>query len=134
MHVNSDNDERARVKAEQSLRSAQLQVSTTDGSKDNPTDVAHRTNAGEFSRCILHLFSGPENRKDGLAAELRARGWQCEEYDIVNGSHQNIADDHVWQQILRNIKTGKYQALMAGPPCNTFTPTPGRNKIVDPSR
>ena len=75
----------------------------------------------EFKGCILHLFSGPHNRHDGFAAFLRKHGWQCDEYDIVNGDHENLASDHVWNKVLDRIKNRFYEAMLAGPPCNTFT-------------
>ena len=34
---------------------------------------------------FLHLFSGPADRPDGLAAYIRRAGRDCEEWDIVNG-------------------------------------------------
>ena len=74
-------------------------------------------------KCVLHLFSGPENRVDGFAAYVRAKGWTCDEYDIVNGPHQDLTSDHVWQEVMQNIHKGKYQSILilAGPPCNTFS-------------
>eukprot|EP00435_Cladocopium_sp_Y103_P035534 s490_g9.t1 len=77
--------------------------------------------ACEFKGCILHLFSGPENRADGFAAALRSSGWECEEYDIANGPDGDLASDHVWSTIMNKMKEGYYKALLAGPPCNTFT-------------
>ena len=77
--------------------------------------------AKEFNQCILHLFSGPGNRLDGFAAAVRHAGFECEEYDIVNGEEQDLAAEQVWKRVYTRIKAGHYSALLAGPPCNTFT-------------
>lgn len=75
----------------------------------------------EFKGRILHLFSGPKHREDGFAAALQARGWLCDEYDIVNGQEEDLASDHVWCYLLEKIRQGYYAALLAGPPCNSFS-------------
>ena len=72
---------------------------------------------------VLHLFSGPADRRDGLAAYLKAVGISCVEADIVNVhlNDQDILDDSVWARILGDIKAGKYDFVFAGPPCRTFS-------------
>eukprot|EP00435_Cladocopium_sp_Y103_P017939 s2500_g4.t1 len=72
-------------------------------------------------RCILHLFSGPRNRHDALAAKLSTLGWQCSEYDLVNAPNEDLANDYVWQQVKKGIKAGLSDGMVAGPPCNTYT-------------
>ena len=70
---------------------------------------------------ILHLFSGPADRSDGFAAAVRENGAQCIEFDVVNGEAQNLANDKLWNDILGDIRSGHYDGMLAGPPCNTFT-------------
>lgn len=119
MHENSEKE--AMVKARQSLRNASKRDTDTGGIAGVATDDTGGVNACEFGKRILHLFSGPSERSDGLAAELAARGWSCDEYDIVNGPLQDLAADQVWEEVMKKIEDGLYQAMLAGPPCNTFT-------------
>lgn len=72
-------------------------------------------------KCILHLFSGPSGCEDGFAAAVRDRGHKCVEYDLVNGTEQDLANDAVWQSLISDIRAGRYDAMLAGPPCNTYT-------------
>ena len=72
---------------------------------------------------MLHLFSGPSSRRDGLAAYLKAANIDCVECDLVNIhlSDQDILDDAVWGRIKRDIQAGKYDFVFGGPPCRTFS-------------
>ena len=74
---------------------------------------------------ILHLFSGPSPRKDGLASYLRA----CcppigtTDVDIVNEhlDDQDLVDDAVWTRIRQRLVNGDFAFVFAGPPCRTFS-------------
>ena len=68
---------------------------------------------------FVHLFSGPEHRADGLAAALGVSGHRCWEYDIVNGDHQNLADEEVWTSVLQKLTS--CSGAVCGPPCSTFS-------------
>ena len=107
------------------LKESDLTASTgkrTDRSLDSSDVAMHGPIDFHFrGKRILHLFSGPSNRVDGFANAVRALGGQCVEYDLVNGAEQDLANDHIWQGIMSDIKNGVYDALLAGPPCNTFT-------------
>lgn len=107
------------------LKESDLRASTgkrTDRSLDSSDVAMHGPIDFHFrGKRILHLFSGPSNRVDGFANAVRALGGQCVEYDLVNGAEQDLANDHIWQGIMSDIKNGVYDALLAGPPCNTFT-------------
>ena len=84
--------------------------------------LAHtRPEPANAARCILHLFSGPHHRPDGLAAKLKSLGWDCKEYDLVNREQEDLTNDFIWQQVKADIRAKKYDGLIAGPPCNTFT-------------
>ena len=115
MHVNSE----AQMKEPVHLKGASNHG--TEELEDGAIATTVRLEQSNDGKCILHLFSGPENRVDGFAAYVRSKGWTCDEYDIVNGAHQDLASDHVWQEVMNNIHKGKYQGLLAGPPCNTFS-------------
>ena len=69
----------------------------------------------------MQKFSGPKGRADGFAAAVESMGWTCEEYDIVNGEDHDLTADHVWLEVRQKLRQGRYAALLAGSPCNTFT-------------
>ena len=98
VHVNSDNEASMTANAgDNGWKHASVDTGTeASAGDDNTAECGSCTQ--EFKGCILHLFSGPHNRHDGFAAFLRKHGWQCDEYDIVNGDHENLASDHVWKQ------------------------------------
>eukprot|EP00435_Cladocopium_sp_Y103_P030056 s3225_g7.t1 len=121
MHVNS----LARMKARTTTPG--LKVADKLHGTDRP-DLSRQLTEGwpsEFHRkdirCILHLFSGPAHRDDGFAAAVAALGYHCVEYDVVNGEDQDLTNDAIWQRVLADIKAGKYDGMLAGPPCNSFT-------------
>ena len=74
---------------------------------------------------VLHLFSGPSPRKDGLAAYLHA----CKppiltiDVDVINGhlEDQDLVDDAVWTRIKQRLVSGDFAFVFAGPPCRTFS-------------
>lgn len=72
---------------------------------------------------VLHLFSGPSGRRDGLAAYLKAIGIDTVECDIINKhlSNQDILDDAIWGRIRDDLVDGVYDFVFAGPPCRTFS-------------
>eukprot|EP00971_Amphidinium_carterae_P077201 1524946-Amphidinium_carterae.1 len=72
---------------------------------------------------VLHLFSGPSGRHDSLHYYLRERGLVCREFDLVNGSDQNLADDIVWDGVRHLLNT--VAGAVMGPPCSTFSAVRG---------
>ena len=76
---------------------------------------------------VLHLFSGPTDRADGLAAYLRAVGIKVTDCDIVNVDFddQDIADDAAWGRIKAKLQSGYFNFVFAGPPCRTFSASRG---------
>ena len=75
---------------------------------------------------VLHLFSGPMLRPDGMAALLRELSWDCSDYDIVNGSVEGEKEeDHdlsrgsLWDGIHNDMRKGEFKAIMFGTPCET---------------
>ena len=79
--------------------------------------------SGGRSLLVLHLFSGPSGRKDGLAAYLKAVGIDTEEKDIVNihVTEQDLLDDAIWERLKVRIKSGEFRFKFSGPPCRTFS-------------
>ena len=73
---------------------------------------------------VLHLFSGPSGRVDGVAAAIRASGGTCEDVDTVNThlSNMDIADDSIWARYRARLRAGEFDVVAAGPPCGSFSP------------
>jgi len=74
---------------------------------------------------VLHLFSGPTMRADGLRAHLASLGWDCSDHDIVNvsedeplGQH-DLSSDQLWSTITADLTQGQYAAVVMGTPCET---------------
>ena len=74
---------------------------------------------------VLHLFSGPSPRADGLAHYLQAckPSIHTVEVDIINGhlEDQDLVDDAVWTRIKQRLVSGDFSFVFAGPPCRTFS-------------
>ena len=88
------------------------------------------------SRTVLVLFSGPFARPDGLAAFLMRLGLDAQLVDCDaqhgGGDEHDLLRDNVFSQLLYNAHKGMYRAVIAAPPCSTFsisrffTPADGR--------
>lgn len=76
---------------------------------------------------LAFLFSGPEDRSGGFreAAELIGRrlgvSVKVRYFDIINGDEQDLADDHIFSGLIRDIENGKIHGLLCSPPCSTFS-------------
>ena len=78
--------------------------------------------AGEFGcKTALHLFSGPKQRRDGVAAYLEARGWHCVDIDTVNDDGGDLLNDALWELIFTAVISGNVAFVWMGPPCSTFS-------------
>ena len=71
----------------------------------------------------LHLFSGPAERADGMAAYLLATsiGMYCVDWINKGLAGMDISDDAVWGRLKAVIVAGYYHFVFAGPPCRTFS-------------
>ena len=78
---------------------------------------------------VLVLFSGPIDRPDGLASELRALGFEVVEMDRLAGTDHDIRDDTVLGRVLAAVRAGRFCAVFLGIPCSTYSvariPQPG---------
>ena len=72
-------------------------------------------------RIILLLCGGPNRRDMSLFNLLVIAGFDCEDYDLANGSQFDLVDDAVWEPLLRRITVGEYAACIACPMCATFS-------------
>ena len=63
---------------------------------------ANKTRRGR----VLHMFSGPHGRIDGLAAYLEKHGWACDEFDSIcnDNPEEDLAADHVWDDIRSKLQ------------------------------
>jgi hypothetical protein len=50
-----------------------------------------------------------------------AAGFECVNYDRLNGQQFDLVDDAVKDEILHDIAAGEYVAAFASPECSTFT-------------
>ena len=90
-------------------------------------------------RRVLILFSGPYARPDGLAAFLRAKGIDVDQYDCDEkkggGEDANILNDAFFTSLFNLVRNGHYAAVFTAPPCSTYSVArhfpanrPGRDK------
>ena len=92
---------------------------------------------------LLHLFSGPTLRPDGVRAKLADIGWDCSDHDIVMAKElgeptavHDLSCDAVWEQIHSDMRKGEYEAVLMGTPCETAsrarTGPPGPRPLRSP--
>ena len=72
---------------------------------------------------MLHLFSGPSPRKDGLASYLRAVDIGTTDVDIINErlEDQDLIDDAAWTRIRQRLVKSDFSFVFAGPPRRKFS-------------
>ena len=68
----------------------------------------------------LYLFSGLP-RKSDVAKVLRKLGWLVEELDILRSRAQDLSKTEVSERLLQRIVGNEFEAVLASPPCNTYT-------------
>ena len=77
------------------------------------------------SRKILILFSGAYRRPDGLAAFLAQFNLEAVLVDNDTqkggGYNHDVLNDNFYESLLRRISDGEFLAIMAAPPCSTFS-------------
>ena len=81
-----------------------------------------RTNIPKLKkRKILILCGGPSDRDVSLYNLFISAGFECVNYDRLNGQQFDLVDDVVKDEILRDIAAGEYVAAFARPECSTFS-------------
>ena len=70
---------------------------------------------------VLHLFSGPHARADGLGAWLNKFGWATQDVDLVNGDDLLSKNSNGVEFIVDDLCEGVYDAAFIGTPCETFS-------------
>ena len=70
---------------------------------------------------VLMLFAGPSSNPHNLQHLLRARGLAVEPIDVCDDKYNNLVDDAVWDRVYARAVAVEYAALMASPPCSSFS-------------
>ena len=76
--------------------------------------VAPATSSGSPKVKLLYAFSGPEDRSDGFRQAASQAGGllglhvEVVYFDIINGSHQDLADQIVFESVLSDVAAGIY--------------------------
>ena len=89
---------------------------------------------------VVHVFSGPDDRVDGLAAYLSKLGVPCVDLDIVNfrqgevKSSHDLSSDSLWETLRSELEGGRILALWFGTPCSTFSKARGHGPGPRPLR
>lgn len=108
------NDKTSRATIEE--RSASLREALAQATK---RESAHA------SRKVLALFSGPYNRPDGLGCFLTKLGLEpvMVDNDSKRGGdiRHDILNDSFFQSMIRRVALGEFLAIIAVPPCSTFS-------------
>ena len=90
-----------------------------DNATRGPAGIARR------STKVLVIFSGPQSRPDGLAVFLARAGLECVMFDndpvSGGGARQDLLNDSVFKALLARIQSGEFLAIVAAPPCSTFS-------------
>ena len=85
-----------------------------------PGHIGRLTQEALGRRRVLHLYSGPADRKDGLAAYLKHMGWDCDDVDYCNpGPDQDVACDETCEKWLAKLHAGRYAFVYSGMPCGS---------------
>ena len=88
-------------------------------------DATGRRRASRGSRAVLVLFSGAYARPDGLGAFLTKNGFDVTlvDNDVRDGGGEShdILRDAFFDQLLDRVRQGYYFAVIAAPPCSTFS-------------
>jgi hypothetical protein len=69
---------------------------------------------------VLIIFSG-RPRPDSLKHFLQLRGLEVTTFEVLESASQDLTDDFVWMPLRVLVVNGKFSALIAMPPCGTFS-------------
>ena len=80
---------------------------------------SHHVVGRALPRRVLVVFSGPLDRPDGLAAELRKLGFEVVEVDTLAGI--DIRTDAVFLPLLAEVRAGRFCCVFLAVPCSTYS-------------
>ncbi len=75
---------------------------------------------------IMDLFSG----EGGVAKACTEMGLRAKEWDIKNGSQQDLTKRSVVKRLIREVKRGRVVSCMMAPVCTSFSVARDRTKII----
>ncbi len=88
---------------------------------------------GKLPRRVLFLFSGREDRPDGIKAMLALACIECECVDTENAqahlreqADSDLLAEDLWTRLRLRMQGGKYGIGILSPPCSTFSYLRGR--------
>ena len=70
---------------------------------------------------VLLLCAGPNDRDQSIYKLLVKAGFEVDNFDLVNGDGNDIADKAVFDRICRAVTAKDYVAAFASPDCSTFS-------------
>ena len=68
----------------------------------------------------LYLFAGIQ-RKSDVASFLKQGSWEVAELDILRNQNHDLTRSKLRRKILEQVQSGRYDAIIASPPCSTFS-------------
>eukprot|EP00965_Chrysotila_dentata_P116230 3842268-Pleurochrysis_carterae.AAC.1 len=90
-----------------------------------PAQMPDSRKPAHNSRTVLLLFSGPYQRPDGISSFLKQAGLEVEMIDNHpdhgGGQQHDLLLDSVYSRLLERCSAGAYAAIVASPPCSTFS-------------
>ena len=103
-------------------RAQQAPAPTVEEAYDLATRRSHKS--ARASNRVLILFSGAYARPDGMAAFLKKYGLEAVlvDNDPARGDpNHDIMDDAFFRKLLDRVRSGEFRAILAAPPCSTFS-------------
>ena len=96
------------------------QTITNSFSLDPQSNKDRESQRSAASPVVLYLFAG-EQRKSDVASFLKGHGWKVIEYDILRNKNHDLTKASLRARLLGQIQKGMYNAVIASPPCSTFS-------------
>lgn len=85
----------------------------------------HSTTSARRSTKVLVLYSGSYSRPDGLNVFLRRFGLTAVMVDNDQSrggdANHNMLNDQFYRELFNRVKSGEFCAILAAPPCSTFS-------------
>jgi hypothetical protein len=102
--------------------SAYCQPTAASAAASNSAESSTRWHPG-MPKKLLHLFSGPGCRSDGMRALARELlRVDTVEIDTLIDEHDcDLLDDAVFDDLMRRVRAGEFFAAVIGTPCSTFS-------------
>ena len=73
-----------------------------------------------FTPRVLYIFAGV-HRKSSIGSILGKAGWEVIELDIARDKRHDLSLKCIRDKVLDWVRSGKFQAVITSPPCDTFS-------------